>query len=163
VTSRLTASQSVCLGIEHPCGTCYQILLPVGMLLSVIYGPVSVRRPLWREDDSAIPFAPHRKHLVSYKDKSVGAVHYLNMKSIIHSVGSQDADDGWGDLYCKHCTYMLTLVCLRQFTMGCFCRNLYVQTDYNIGRCNQDVVVCCISCVLAASVMHAFVYYGHVF
>jgi hypothetical protein len=28
--------QSVCLGIEHPCGTCDQILLPVGMLLSEI-------------------------------------------------------------------------------------------------------------------------------
>jgi hypothetical protein len=25
--------QSVSLGIEHPCGTCNQILLPVGMLL----------------------------------------------------------------------------------------------------------------------------------
>jgi hypothetical protein len=29
VTLRLTISQSVCLGIEHPCGTCDQILLPV--------------------------------------------------------------------------------------------------------------------------------------
>jgi hypothetical protein len=28
VTLRLTASQSVCLGIEHPCGTCDQMLLP---------------------------------------------------------------------------------------------------------------------------------------
>jgi hypothetical protein len=34
VTLRLTVSQSVCLGIEHPFGTCDQILLPVGMLLS---------------------------------------------------------------------------------------------------------------------------------
>jgi hypothetical protein len=33
-TLRLTVSQSVCLGIEHPCGTCDQILFPVGMLLS---------------------------------------------------------------------------------------------------------------------------------
>jgi hypothetical protein len=32
VTSQLTVSQSVCLGIEHPCATCVQILLPVGML-----------------------------------------------------------------------------------------------------------------------------------
>jgi hypothetical protein len=32
VTSRLTISQSVCLGIEYPCGTCDQILFPVGML-----------------------------------------------------------------------------------------------------------------------------------
>jgi hypothetical protein len=30
--------QSVCLGIEDPCGTCDQILLPVGMLLSEICG-----------------------------------------------------------------------------------------------------------------------------
>jgi hypothetical protein len=45
-------SQSVCLGIEHPCGTCDQILLPVGMLLSEICGLVSVGRPLWREDGS---------------------------------------------------------------------------------------------------------------
>jgi hypothetical protein len=37
VTLRLTGSQSigqsVCFGIEYPCGTCIQILLPVGMLL----------------------------------------------------------------------------------------------------------------------------------
>jgi hypothetical protein len=31
-----TDGQSVCLGVEHPCGTCDQILLPVGMLLSEI-------------------------------------------------------------------------------------------------------------------------------
>jgi hypothetical protein len=35
-TLRLIVSQSVCLGIEYPCGTCDQILLPVGMLLSEI-------------------------------------------------------------------------------------------------------------------------------
>jgi hypothetical protein len=46
--------QSVSLGIEHPCGTCDQILFPVGMLLSEIWVNVSVRRPLWREDRSAI-------------------------------------------------------------------------------------------------------------
>jgi hypothetical protein len=44
-----SVSQSVCLGIEHPCGTCDQILLPVGMLLSEICGLISVGRPLWRE------------------------------------------------------------------------------------------------------------------
>jgi hypothetical protein len=54
VTLGLTVSQSVCLGIEHPCGTCEQILLPVGMLLSEICGLISVGRPLWREDGSAI-------------------------------------------------------------------------------------------------------------
>jgi cytidine deaminase len=41
-----TDSQSVCVGIEHPCGTCYQILLPVGMLLSEICSLVSMGRPL---------------------------------------------------------------------------------------------------------------------
>jgi hypothetical protein len=46
VTLRLMVSQSVCLGIEHPCGTCDQILLPVGMLLSEICSLVSVGRPL---------------------------------------------------------------------------------------------------------------------
>jgi hypothetical protein len=46
VTLRLPANQSVCLGIEHPCGTCDQILLPVGMLLSEICGLISVGRPL---------------------------------------------------------------------------------------------------------------------
>jgi hypothetical protein len=46
--------QSVCLGVEHPFGTCYQILLPVGMLLSESCGLVSVGRLLWREDGSAI-------------------------------------------------------------------------------------------------------------
>jgi hypothetical protein len=54
VTLRLTVGQSVCLGIEHPCGTCDQVLLPVGMLLSEIYGLVSVGLPLWREDGSVI-------------------------------------------------------------------------------------------------------------
>jgi hypothetical protein len=33
VTLRLTVSQSVCLGIDNPCGTCYHILLPVGMFV----------------------------------------------------------------------------------------------------------------------------------
>jgi hypothetical protein len=50
VTLRLMVSQSVsrsvCLSIEHPCGTCDQILLPVVMLLSEICGLVSVGRPL---------------------------------------------------------------------------------------------------------------------
>jgi hypothetical protein len=46
VTLRLTASQSVCLGIEHPCGACDQTLLPVAMLLSEICGLVSIGRPL---------------------------------------------------------------------------------------------------------------------
>jgi hypothetical protein len=46
--------QSVCLGTEDPCGTCDQILLPAGMLLSEICGLVSIGRPLWREDGSAI-------------------------------------------------------------------------------------------------------------
>jgi hypothetical protein len=45
---------SVYLGIEHPCGTCDQILLPVGMLLYEICGLISVGRPLWREDGSPI-------------------------------------------------------------------------------------------------------------
>jgi hypothetical protein len=49
----MTDSQSVCLGIEHSRGTCDQILLPVGMLLSEICGLVSVGRPLWQEDWSA--------------------------------------------------------------------------------------------------------------
>jgi hypothetical protein len=42
VTLQLTVSQSVCLSIEHPCGTCDQILFLVGMLLSEICGLVSV-------------------------------------------------------------------------------------------------------------------------
>jgi hypothetical protein len=54
VTLRLTVSQSVCLGIEYSRGTCDQILFPVGMLLSEICSLISVGRPLWREDGSAI-------------------------------------------------------------------------------------------------------------
>jgi hypothetical protein len=50
----MTDSQSVCLGVEHPCGTCDQILLSVGMLLCEICLLVSVECPLWREDGSAI-------------------------------------------------------------------------------------------------------------
>jgi hypothetical protein len=49
-----TDSQSVCLGIEYPCGTCDQILFPVGMLLPEICGLVSVGCPLSREDGFAI-------------------------------------------------------------------------------------------------------------
>jgi hypothetical protein len=49
-----TDGQSGSLAIEHPCETCAQILLPVGMLLSEICSLVSVGRPLWREDGSAI-------------------------------------------------------------------------------------------------------------
>jgi hypothetical protein len=49
-----TDSQSVRLGIEYPCGTCDQILHPVGMLLSEICCLVSAGRPLWREDGSTI-------------------------------------------------------------------------------------------------------------
>jgi hypothetical protein len=44
-TLRLTVSQYD-LGIEHPCETSDQILLPVGMLLSEICGLVSGGRPL---------------------------------------------------------------------------------------------------------------------
>jgi hypothetical protein len=54
VTLRLTASKSVCLGIEHFCGTCDQILPPVGRFLSESCGLVSVGCPLWREDGSAV-------------------------------------------------------------------------------------------------------------
>jgi hypothetical protein len=46
VILRLMVSQLVCLGIEYSCGTCDQILLPVGMLLSEIWGLVSVGCPL---------------------------------------------------------------------------------------------------------------------
>jgi hypothetical protein len=46
--------QSVCLGIEYPCGTCDQRLFPVGMLLSEICGLVSIGRPLSGGDGSAI-------------------------------------------------------------------------------------------------------------
>jgi hypothetical protein len=49
-----TDGQSECLGIEHPDGTCDQILLPVGMLLSEIFGLLYVGLLLWREDGSAI-------------------------------------------------------------------------------------------------------------
>jgi hypothetical protein len=54
VTLRLTVSQSVCLAIDHPYATCDQILFPVGMLLSEICGLVSIGRPLWQEDGSAV-------------------------------------------------------------------------------------------------------------
>jgi hypothetical protein len=45
-TDGQSVSQSVCLGIEYPCGTYHQILLPVGMSLSEICGLVSMGRPL---------------------------------------------------------------------------------------------------------------------
>jgi hypothetical protein len=53
-TDSQSVSQSVYLGTEYPCGTCDQILLPIGMLLSEICGLVSVGRPPWREAGSAI-------------------------------------------------------------------------------------------------------------
>jgi hypothetical protein len=49
-----STTQSACLGIKYPCGTSDQILFPVRMLLSEIYGLVSMWRPLWREDGSAV-------------------------------------------------------------------------------------------------------------
>jgi hypothetical protein len=49
-----SVSKLVCLGIEHPCGTCDQILLPIGMLLSENCCRVYVGRPLWREDGCAV-------------------------------------------------------------------------------------------------------------
>jgi hypothetical protein len=45
VIFRLMACQSVCLGCRADSGTCDQILLPVGMLLSESYGLVSVGAP----------------------------------------------------------------------------------------------------------------------
>jgi hypothetical protein len=45
-TDSHSVSQSVSLGIEYPCGTCDQILFPVGMLLSEICGLVSLGCPL---------------------------------------------------------------------------------------------------------------------
>jgi hypothetical protein len=53
-TDNQSVSQSVRLSIKYPCGTCDQILFPVRMLLPEICGLVSVGRPLWREDGSAI-------------------------------------------------------------------------------------------------------------
>jgi hypothetical protein len=58
VTLRLTVSQSVCLGFEHPCGACGQILLPVGVLLSEICGLVSMGRPLLKTNHSI--FGPRK-------------------------------------------------------------------------------------------------------
>jgi hypothetical protein len=49
-----SVSQWVCLGTEHPCGAYDHILLPVGRLLSEGCGILSVGRPLWREDESAV-------------------------------------------------------------------------------------------------------------
>jgi hypothetical protein len=42
----MTDGQSVCLGVEHPRGTCDQILLPVGLLLSESCRLVSVGHSL---------------------------------------------------------------------------------------------------------------------
>jgi hypothetical protein len=67
-TLRLTFSQSICLGIEYPCGTCDQILFPVGMLLSEVYGLVSMywapSRHVSCTWDLTILFVTHRKHCV---------------------------------------------------------------------------------------------------
>jgi hypothetical protein len=60
-----TDAQSVCLGIEHPCGTCDQMLLLVGMLLPEICSLVSVWRPLWREDGAAICSGTSHAELVT--------------------------------------------------------------------------------------------------
>jgi hypothetical protein len=50
-----TDSQSSSMSyIEYPCGTCDQILVLVGIFLSDICGFVSIERPFWRENGSAI-------------------------------------------------------------------------------------------------------------
>jgi hypothetical protein len=46
VTLRLPVSQSESLGIEHPCGTCDQVLLPLGRCLPQSCCLVSMGRPL---------------------------------------------------------------------------------------------------------------------
>jgi hypothetical protein len=50
-TDGRSVSMSLCRAHS---GTCDQILLPVGRLLSKICGLISVRRPLWREDGPAV-------------------------------------------------------------------------------------------------------------
>jgi hypothetical protein len=59
VTLGLMVSQSVCLGIEHSCGTCNQILLPVGMLLSEI----SEGRSYFRTDGQSVSMSWYRAPL----------------------------------------------------------------------------------------------------
>jgi hypothetical protein len=49
VTSRLSVSQSVCLGVEYTLWTFEQVLLPFKVFGSGICCPVSVGCPLWRE------------------------------------------------------------------------------------------------------------------
>jgi hypothetical protein len=50
----MSKSKILYAGSQSICGTCEQILLPVGMLLSQLCGLVSIGRPLWRDDESAI-------------------------------------------------------------------------------------------------------------
>jgi hypothetical protein len=51
----MTDSQSICLGIKHPCRTCDQILLPVGMLPTEIWGLVSAGHLF--DDGTGLQFA----------------------------------------------------------------------------------------------------------
>jgi hypothetical protein len=87
VTLRLTISQSVCLGIEYPCGISDQILFPVGMLLSEICGLVSIGRPhqsfclLFKTQLVSVGLSvPHRKHITSpLRTQQVNAIYTFVM------------------------------------------------------------------------------------
>jgi hypothetical protein len=67
VTLWLTVSQSVCLGIEHPCGTCNQILLPVWMLLS---GVLLYKNAICTSQETHYPSATEANLLMLFRGKN---------------------------------------------------------------------------------------------
>jgi hypothetical protein len=79
-----SVGQSECLGIDHPCGTCDQILRPVGMLLSEICGLVSIGRPLWREVES-----------VSYQSLSAVIAHCQVLRWGYFTTDGQSVSKSW--------------------------------------------------------------------
>jgi hypothetical protein len=79
-TDSQSVSQSLCLGIEHPCETCDQILLPVGMLLSEICCLVSLGHPLWREDEKR---RRRRRLLYDWQSVSQSVSHYVLASSTL--------------------------------------------------------------------------------
>jgi hypothetical protein len=96
-----TDSQSVCLGIEHPCGACDQILLPVGMLLSEMCDIVYLGRPLWREEGSAIC------SVITQWSESLRSSNHLilYMTSKVRSRGV-DVEGNGLDTFCSNLQYL---------------------------------------------------------
>jgi hypothetical protein len=141
----MTDGQSVCLGIEHACGTCDQILLPIGMLQSKICGLISVRR----EGGSAICsvitqwFELHRTHnhtLLSHlrlPQPGVPGSHIYVPRYILREQDGPVQSHVTTDLLCSFLNCSVVCSCMFSFLMA-----LISCTVYEVVGVLYDVILC---------------------